>query len=205
MLNNYLLYLVTDNKIIGKKDLLISIEEAIKGGITIVQLREKNSSTLDFYNLARKIKKLTTKYNIPFIINDRIDIALAVDADGVHLGVEDMPIHVARKILGKNKIIGASANCVDEALNFQEESVNYLGVGALFPTSTKKNVEKVTLNELKNIKKAVKIPIVGIGGINEKNATDVINAGADGIAVVSSILSKDNVHYATKKMLKLIT
>ena len=190
---NYSLYLVTDRKVLGGKELQGCIEEAIKGGVTLVQLREKNINSDDYYNLALIVKELVRKYRIPLIINDRVDIALAVDADGVHLGPDDLPIHVARGLMGPDKIIGASANCIEEALNFQKQGADYLGIGALFPTETKSNTEHVTLEQLRAIKEAVRIPVVGIGGINLKNAPTVKAAGVDGIAVVSAILGSENI------------
>ena len=190
---NYSLYLITDRKVLGGKELLKSIEDAIKGGVTLVQLREKNITAYDYYNLALKVKELVKKYHIPLIINDRVDIALAVNADGVHLGPEDLPIHVARDLMGPDKIIGASANCIEEALEFQKQGADYLGIGALFPTKTKSNTEHVTLEQLKAIKEAVHIPVVGIGGINFKNASLVKAAGVDGIAVASAILGSENI------------
>jgi len=156
-------------------------------------LREKNINARDYYNLALTVKELLERYNIPLIINDRVDIALAVDAEGVHLGPEDLPVHAARDILGPDKIIGASANCLEEAIDFQNQSADYLGVGALFPTGTKSDTEHVTLEKLKVIKKAVNIPVVGIGGVNLANAASVKVTGVDGIAVASAILKSKNI------------
>jgi thiamine-phosphate pyrophosphorylase len=192
-LTNYSLYLITDRKSLGGRELLRGIEDAIKGGVTLVQLREKNVNARDYYNLALKVKELVKRYHIPLIINDRVDIALAADADGVHLGPEDLPIFAAREILGSDKIIGASANCLEEALDFQNQGADYLGIGALFPTGTKSDTEHVTLEGLKIIKKAVDIPVVGIGGINFANASSVKAAGVDGIAVASAILGSESI------------
>ena len=200
---NYSLYLITDRKVLGGKELLDCIEDAIKGGVTLVQLREKNINTFDYYNLALKVKELVRKYGIPLIINDRVDIALAVDAEGVHLGPEDLPIAAARKLMGRDKIIGASANCIEEALDFQRQGADYLGVGALFPTKTKGNTEHVTLTQLKAIKEAVHIPIVGIGGISIENAASVKAAGVDGIAVASGILGSENIVEAARRLKKI--
>jgi thiamine-phosphate pyrophosphorylase len=193
---NYSLYLITDRKVLEGKELLSCIEDAIKGGVTLVQLREKNMNAFDYYNLALRVKGLLKGYGIPLIINDRVDIALAVDADGVHLGSEDLPITAARKLMGNDRIIGASANCIEEALEFQRQGADYLGVGALFPTKTKSNTEHVTLTQLKAIKEAVKIPVVGIGGISIENAASVKVAGVDGIAVASGILGSENIFEA---------
>ena len=161
---NYSLYLITDRKVLGGKELESCIEDAIKGGVTLVQLREKNITSYDYYNLALKVKELVRKYRIPLIINDRVDIALAIDADGVHLGPDDLPIAAARELMGPDKIIGASANCIEEALDFQKQGADYLGIGALFPTKTKSNTEHVTLEQLNVIKKSVHIPVSVLAG-----------------------------------------
>ena len=200
---NYSLYLITDRKVLRGRELLDSIEAAIKGGITLVQLREKDITGYDYYNMAKKVKKLVKEYGIPLIINDRADIALAVDADGVHLGPEDLPIPVARELMGPGKIIGASANCIEEAISFQRQGADYLGVGALFPTATKSNTEPVTLEQLREIKKLVKIPVVGIGGINIQNAASVKAAGVDGIAVSSAILGNEDIFTAARSLKKI--
>jgi thiamine-phosphate pyrophosphorylase len=159
----------------------------------------------DYYNAAIEIKQLLKKYGIPFVINDRVDIALAVDADGVHLGPEDLPVSIARELLGPGKIIGASANCVEEALSYQKQGADYLGVGALFPTATKNNTEHVSLDELKSIKRAVNIPIVGIGGINHENAAMVKASGVDGIAVASAVLGSQDPYEAAFLLKNLVT
>ncbi|HYF83683.1 MAG TPA: thiamine phosphate synthase [Clostridia bacterium] len=197
---DYSLYLITDRKALGGKELLVSIEAAIQGGVTLVQLREKDITGYDYYNLAIRVKELVGKYNIPLIINDRVDIALAVNADGVHLGPEDLPVPIARKLMGPDKIIGASANCVEEALAYQKQGADYLGIGALFPTITKGNTEHVNLEQLKIIKEAVCIPVVGIGGVNVKNASAVRAAGVDGIAAASAILGSENVSKAANSL-----
>ena len=199
-MTDYTLYLVTDRKVLGQRDLASSIEEAIKGGVTMVQLREKTVSTMEYYHMALKVKKVTDKYGIPLIINDRVDIAMAVDANGVHLGPDDMPVDVARRIIGNGKLIGASANCVEEALKYQHQGADYLGVGALFPTKTKNNTEHVSLEQLKCIKNTVKIPVVGIGGISMENAPLVRAVGVDGIAVVSVVLGSRDIQEAARRL-----
>lgn len=196
---NYKLYLVTDRKIIGERDFLWAIEQAILGGATIVQLREKDLSTLQFYTVARDVKELTSKYNIPLIINDRLDIALAVDADGLHIGQDDMPLEIARKLLGKDKIIGLSTSTIEEAKLAEEQGADYIGVGAIFPTTTKNDADAVSLEQLKQIKDSVKIPVVAIGGINEENYRLPMSCGIDGIAVISAILSKRDIKAATER------
>ncbi len=193
---NYSLYLITDRKGLGDKELQDSVEAAVKGGVTLVQLREKNLTGNEYYQTAVSLKRLLRKYNVPLIINDRVDIALAACADGVHLGPEDLPIPIARKILGPDMIIGASANCVEEAVKFRKQGADYLGIGALFPTKTKNNTESVSMEQLKHIRKAVDIPMVGIGGINAVNASLAKAAGIDGVAVASAILGEEDVFKA---------
>nr|WP_207717243.1 thiamine phosphate synthase [Clostridium acetobutylicum] len=201
---DYKLYLVTDRKVLKERDLYKSIEEAIKGGVTLVQLREKEMSTLDFYESALKLKKITETYKIPLIINDRIDIALAINADGVHIGQSDMPLIKARELLGKDKIIGVSAHSIEEALEAERNGATYLGVGAIYNTSTKGDAQAVSLEELKNIKNSVKIPVVGIGGINEENANKVIETGVDGISVISGILSAQKIKDKARVMFDIV-
>lgn len=186
---DYLLYLVTDRDLLGNKDLAVTVEEAIKGGVTLVQIREKNVSTLEFFQLALEIKEITKKHGVPFIVNDRIDIALAVDADGVHIGQEDMPLTVARKMVGPAKIIGVSVSTLEQALAAQREGADYLGIGAVFPTTTKGDANSVSLKDLQEIKAGITIPIVAIGGINKNNIHNVMETRVDGAAVVSAIIA----------------
>lgn len=197
---DYKLYLVTDRGVLGERDLIQSVEAAIKGGTTIVQLREKNCSSADFYELALKVKEVTLKYNIPLIINDRLDIALAIKADGLHIGQEDLPLTVARKIVGKDMIIGVSATTLEEALIAQEQGADYVGIGSVFPTSTKLDAKSVSLDQLHEIREAISIPIVGIGGINEENVTDLMKMKIDGVAIVSAILGKEDIMAATENL-----
>lgn len=199
---NYGLYLVTDRIALNGRLLIDSIEEAILGGVTLIQLREKYTSSLEFYEIALEVKKLVLKYAIPLIINDRLDIALAVDADGIHLGQHDLPPRVARSILGDNKIIGVSAATIEEAKIAEKEGADYIGVGALFPTNTKENTRRVTLEEIKQIKESIAVPVVGIGGINEENIDAVKSTGIDGVAVVSAILSQNNIMEAARSLRK---
>ncbi len=202
---NYTLYLVTDRNVLGNKDLCESLEQAIQGGASLVQLREKNATTREFYNIALKVKEVTDKYSIPLIINDRLDIALAVDADGLHIGPDDIPVKIARNLLGPDKILGVSTSNIDEALEAQSQGADYLGVGAMFPTKTKKDTESVSLRELQLIKSSIQIPVVGIGGINELNAKEVMNTGVDGIAVISAVLGKNDVYAAAKNLYNIIS
>lgn len=201
---NYTLYLVTDRGCLASRDLCASIEEAILGGVTLVQLREKNVSSREFLEIATNIKAITSRYEVPLIINDRLDIAQAVDAEGLHIGQDDLPLPIARKIWGPNKIIGVSAHTLEEALLAQEQGADYLGVGAIYPTPTKADAQHVTLDQLAQIKKSVSIPIVGIGGINETNAREVMATGIDGVSVVSAILGKQDIREAAGKLLKEI-
>jgi len=202
---DYTLYLVTDRGILGNKNLYVSIEQAIQGGVGLVQLREKNTTSREFYDIALRVKKITEKYNIPLIINDRLDIALAIDADGLHIGPDDIPITVARKLLGSDKILGASTSNLNEALEAQNQGADYLGVGAMFPTKTKEDTESVSIKNLELIRSSIQIPVVGIGGINESNAKEVMSTGVEGIAVVSAILGKDDVFIAAKNLYNLIS
>lgn len=197
---NYKLYLITDQHVLKGKDFLGSIEASIKGGVTVVQLREKSISSKDYIDLALQVKNITDRYHIPLIINDRVDIALAVDASGVHLGVDDMPISMARKLMGPNKIIGASACTLDEAIHLENEGADYLGVGAMFATTTKNDTDKVSISLLNEICQITRIPIIAIGGIHERNASLLQNVGISGIAVASGILGKEDVIKATKEL-----
>ena len=196
------LYLVTDNSEDIEK-FLTTIEEGIKGGVTVVQIREKTADTLDFYNLALKVKEITAKYNVPLIINDRVDIALAIDADGVHVGQSDMPCDVTRKLIGEDKILGVSAATIEEAQKAQKDGADYIGTGAVFPTATKDDAPSVTKTELKEIVQSISIPVVAIGGINLENASQLIDTGIAGLSVVSAIMSSDDPKKSSQKLLKI--
>ena len=196
------IYLVTDEKACLGKDFYICIEEAIKGGVKIVQLREKKISTKDFYEKALKVKEICKNYGALFIINDRLDIAQAVGADGVHLGQSDMPIEEARKILKDKFLIGATARNMEEAKRAELLGADYIGSGAIFGTSTKDNAKKLEMEELKKIVASVKIPVFAIGGININNVGSLKNIGLQGICAVSGILSEKNCKKAVDIMLK---
>ena len=196
------LYLVTDNSE-NEEKFLKTIEEAILGGVSVVQIREKTADTLDFYNLALKVKGITTKYNVPLIINDRVDIALAIDADGVHVGQSDMPCDIARRLMGENKIVGVSAATVDEAKKAEKDGADYIGTGAVFPTATKDDAESVTKKELVDIVNSIDIPVVAIGGITIENANELKDTGIAGLSVVSAIMSADNPKKASEKLLNI--
>lgn len=197
---NYSLYLVTDRDVLVDIDLYAGVEEAIKGGVTVVQLREKSLGTLEFYNIAVKLKDITDKYKVPLIINDRIDIAEAIDAAGVHLGQNDMPADIARRIMGNNKIIGVSTSTLEEAQKAEAQGADYVGVGAMFTTTTKDDAKAVSIQCLKKIKEGISIPVVAIGGINENNVDLLKVANIDGIAVVSDILGKRCIQVAAQKL-----
>ena len=196
------LYLVTDKSDDVEK-FLNTIEEAIKGGVTVVQIREKTAETLDFYNLALKVKEITTKYNVPLIINDRVDVALAIDADGVHVGQSDMPCDVTRRLIGEDKILGVSAATIEEAQKAQKDGADYIGAGAVFPTATKDDAPKITKKDLKEVVDSIDIPVVAIGGINHDNASKLIDTGIAGLSVVSAIMSSDDPKKSSEELLKI--
>ena len=199
---NLSLYLVTDKSDDVEK-FLNTIEEAIKGGVTVVQIREKTAETLDFYNLALKVKEITSKYDVPLIINDRVDVALAIGADGVHVGQSDMPCDVTRKLIGADKILGVSAATIDEAKKAQNDGADYIGTGAVFPTSTKDDAPKITKQDLKEIVESIDIPVVAIGGISKDNAHELIDTGIAGLSVVSAIMSSDNPKKSSEELLSI--
>lgn len=200
---DYSLYLVTDRKILNGKDIFKAVEEAIKGGVTIVQLREKDISSLEFYNIAIKMKKLTSYYNIPLIINDRLDIALSIDADGLHIGQDDLPLKVARKLIG-NKILGYSVSSIEEAIYGEENGADYLGAGPVYKTLSKADaIPPIGVDTLKKIKDSVSIPVVGIGGIGISNIEEVKKANIDGISLISAILGSSSIESASKNLINL--
>jgi thiamine-phosphate pyrophosphorylase len=201
MVVDYSLYLVTDRYLVGNKDFFESVRRALDGGVTLVQIREKNVSSKEFYQIALKVQKITREYNVPLIVNDRLDIALAIDADGLHIGQEDLPIEVARKILGKDKILGYSVSNREEAVYGEKMGADYLGAGAVFPTGSKKDIgEPIGIEGLKRIKESVRIPVVAIGGVGMDNLEKVKETGVDGIAVISAILSREDTYKAAKEL-----
>lgn len=198
---DYSLYLVTDRGILGGRDIFDAVESAVKGGVTLVQLREKNISSLDFYNIAVRLKKLTGQYGVPLIINDRLDIALAVDADGLHIGQEDLPVSAARKLLGKGKILGYSVSAVEEAVYGERNGADYLGAGPVYPTGSKLDaVSPIGIETLKRIKESVSIPVVGIGGIGFSNISEIKSSGIDGVSVISAILGSSDIEGTSRDM-----
>ncbi|MGO5092571.1 thiamine phosphate synthase [Clostridium sp. LCP25S3_F10] len=199
---NYELYLITDRRFLKGRELKKVVKDAILGGVTTVQVREKNVSTREFYNVSKEVKEVTDYYKVPIIINDRLDIAQAIDADGVHLGQKDMPLNIARKILGENKIIGISVGNVEEALEAENNGADYLGIGTIFPTGSKKDVDAIIgIDGLSQVKNSISIPSVAIGGINKTNFKDVLKTGIEGISVISAILDEDNVRLAANNLL----
>lgn len=192
MIFDLTLYLVTDSSYHTEESFLQTVKSACEGGITLLQLREKNKGGKDYLELAKKVKAITDSYQIPLIIDDRVDIAMAIDAAGVHVGATDIPVAYARKLLGKDKIVGATAKTVAAAKRAYEDGASYLGVGAIYPTTTKvktKITEVATLNE---ICRAVPIPIVAIGGLNKENVDILKGSAMDGISVVSAIMKSGN-------------
>lgn len=188
--NSLLLHLVTDRSLSRGRALVEVVAEAVAGGVTCVQLREKNCSTREFLDEALLLKELLQPLGLPLIINDRVDIALAVGADGVHLGQSDMPILHARRLLGPDCLIGISAESLDDALEAEQQGADYIGISPVFSTSTKTDTAPALgLEGLRRIREQVRIPLVGIGGINLSNAGQVRDAGADGVAVVSAIMA----------------
>lgn len=202
---NLELYVIIDRRMIKGKSSIRMAREAIEGGATAIQLREKNMESRDLCNLASSIKKVAKKRRVLFLVDDRVDIALAVDADGVHLGSEDLPVKIARKLLGKKKVIGATVRDLSQALKAQREGADYLSLGPIFLTRTKKNLPPPRgLKAITQIKKKIRIPLIAIGGINRDNVASVIRAGADGAAVVSAVGEARNVRKATQELLRKI-
>ncbi len=197
------LYAVTDRAWLGENSLAEQIEAAILGGVTFVQLREKNLPFDAFVRAAIDIKKITDRYRIPFVINDNIDVALASDADGVHIGQTDEDLTRARKRLGTDKIIGVSVHSVAEAVRAEQNGADYLGIGAVFTTNTKRDTIAVEYDTIKEICRAVTIPAVAIGGISAKNILQLTGSGIDGVAVVSAIFAQPDIRVAAKELLTL--
>lgn len=200
---DYSLYLVTDRGILGDRDLFKAVEAAIKGGVTVVQLREKDISSLDFYNIAVKLKELVHQYNVPLIINDRLDIALAVDADGLHIGQSDLPVEVARRLL-PGKILGYSVSNVEEARYGQKNGADYLGAGAVYATGSKADAgNPIGVEMVKKIKQSVALPVVGIGGIGLSNIEEIKTAGIEGVSIISAILGSPDIEETSRRLINL--
>ncbi len=198
---NYDLYIITDQRISHGKSHIEVAKAALAGGATVIQFRDKEMKDSEAIVFCREIYKLTKKKGVSFIVNDRVEVAKAVDADGVHLGQEDMSFSLARKILGKEKIIGISVETVEQALKAVEGGADYLGIGPIYPTATKSDAGKALgIARLKEIRESVNIPIVAIGGINEDNLEEVLRAGADGVAVISAVVGAPDITQACRKL-----
>ncbi|MBO5303238.1 MAG: thiamine phosphate synthase [Lachnospiraceae bacterium] len=195
-----LLYAVTDRTWVGSQSLYEQVEEAILGGVTMVQLREKHLSKEEFLAEAKCIKNLCHKYRIPLIINDDVDIALEIGADGVHVGSKDAPVKKIRELAGEDFIIGATAKTIEQAIAAEQAGADYLGVGAVFPSSTKQNALRISKEQLKEICLSVSIPAVAIGGICAENLIEIRGGGMAGVAMVSAIFSAENIRKNTKML-----
>ena len=198
-----LLYAVTDRAWLGKQTLYEQVEQALKGGATFVQLREKELDSKAFLEEAVEIQGLCRKYQIPFVINDNVGIALKINADGVHVGQDDMEAGNVRALLGKDKILGVSVQTVEQAVLAEQSGADYLGVGAVFHTGSKADAADVTHETLKAICKAVKIPVVAIGGLGKQNVLELRGSGICGIAVISAIFAAQDIQSATAELKQL--
>ena len=196
-----LLYAVTDRAWVGTKSLYEQVKEALENGVTCLQLREKELDESDFLKEAKQILALCKEYKVPFIVNDNVNIAIACKADGIHIGQEDMELKSVRKLVGKDMIIGVSVHTVEEAIKAQEGGADYIGIGAVFATSTKTDVDVLSFETLKSICEAVDIPTVAIGGIKKDNICKLKGSGIDGVAVVSAIFAAKDIATATKELL----
>lgn len=193
------MYFITDSTNYGEEEFLRRVEEACKGGVTLIQLREKERTTREYLALAEKVHEITQRYDIPLIIDDRVDIALAVNAEGVHVGQSDMPVSVARKMIG-DKIVGATAKTVPQAVEAYEQGADYLGVGAIYPTTTKVKTVLTSVDTLKEIVRAVPIKVNAIGGLNKDNIYVLKGSGIDGICAVSAIMKADDPKSAAEEL-----
>ncbi len=202
---DFLLYAITDRSGLGDKSLPEAVLECLKGGISLLQFREKNLEGEALFMEAKAIHELCQGYGVSLIINDNVDLALALDAEGVHLGQDDMGVKTARQRLGPGKIIGVSAHSVEEALMAKKEGADYLGVGAVFQTASKADAKPLERQVLKDICRAVDLPVVAIGGITEKNVLELTGTGIDGVAVIGAVFSRANITEATRKLKVLVT
>ncbi len=198
---DYSLYLITDRSLVGSKEFYSSIRAALEGGVTLLQVREKDASVQEFYDIGLNLKEMARQYKVPFIVNDRVDIALALDADGVHVGQDDLPPGVIRRIIGPNKILGYSVSNLEQAMEGERVGVDYLGAGPVYPTGSKADASSpIGLEVLKTIKNTVRIPVVGIGGIGLANLAEVKDTGIDGISIISAILSQEDPGQAAREL-----
>jgi thiamine-phosphate pyrophosphorylase len=197
------LYAVTDRMWLGNNSLIDQVEDSIKGGVTFVQLREKNLSFEEYVTLGKEIKEVTDKYHVPYVINDDVAVAIACGADGIHVGQQDMEASDVREKIGNAMILGVSVQTVKQALLAEEKGADYLGVGAVFSTSTKLDADAVTYETLKAICSAVSIPVVAIGGISKETIMKLKGSGVDGVAVVSAIFAQDEIYAETRELRNL--
>ena len=197
------LYFITDSTGFTEEEFLVRVEQALKGGATLLQLREKERSAREYIELAEKVHKIAKRYNVPLIIDDRVDVALAIDAEGVHVGVSDMPVATARKLMGEDKIVGATAKTVPWAKEAYEQGADYLGVGAIYPTTTKVVTVLTSTETLDAITKAVPIPVNAIGGFNKDNLDILKGIGISGICVASAIMKSDDPKTEAETLLSL--
>ena len=195
------LYLVTNRYQDSLENFLEKVETACRSGVTIIQLREKNLTTNQYYQLAKQVKEITDAYQVPLIIDDRLDICLAVDAAGLHIGDDELPVSVARQVLGPDKILGVTAKTVKRALEAEESGADYLGTGAIFPTTTKENAPITLISTLKTICQRVAIPVVAIGGLTSENIDQLIDTGIAGIAVVRDLMQAEDIEAKTQAFL----
>ena len=195
------LYLVTNRYQDSLESFLEKVETACRSGVTIVQLREKNLTTNQYYQLAKQVKEITDAYQVPLIIDDRLDVCLAVDAAGLHIGDDELPVSVARQVLGPDKILGVTAKTVKRALEAEEGGANYLGTGAIFPTTTKENAPITLISTLKTICQRVAIPVVAIGGLTSENVDQLIGTGIAGVAVVRDLMQAEDIEAKTQAFL----
>ena len=195
------LYLVTNRYQDSVESFLEKIETACRSGVTIVQLREKNLTTNQYYQLAKQVKKITDAYQVPLIIDDRLDVCLAVDAAGLHIGDDELPVSVARQVLGPDKILGVTAKTVKRALEAEEGGADYLGTGAIFPTTTKENAPITLISTLKTICQRVAIPVVAIGGLTSENIDQLVGTGIAGVAVVRDLMQAEDIESKTQAFL----
>ena len=195
------LYLVTNRYQDSLESFLEKVETACRSGVTIVQLREKNLTTNQYYQLAKQVKEITDAYQVPLIIDDRLDVCLAVDAAGLHIGDDELPVSVARQVLGPEKILGVTAKTVKRALEAEEGGADYLGTGAIFPTTTKENAPITLISTLKTICQRVAIPVVAIGGLTSENIDQLIGTGIAGVAVVRDLMQAEDVEAKTQALL----
>ena len=195
------LYLVTNRYQDSVESFLKKVETACRSGVTIVQLREKNLTTNQYYQLAKEVKEITDAYQVPLIIDDRLDVCLAVDAAGLHIGDDELPVSVARQVLGPEKILGVTAKTVERALEAEESGADYLGTGAIFPTTTKENAPITLISTLKTICQRVAIPVVAIGGLTSENIDQLIDTGIAGVAVVRDLMQAEDIEAKTQAFL----